>query len=135
MAEYEGNSSTITFGTSSWSANITSIDWSGISRESIETSHLGTTTDKTYIAAALTDPGELSLTVNFDPDTPPPYQSAAETVTLTFPVPSGKSTGATYAATGFITSFSMGPIVNDGLVEANVTVKFSDAITQTDSAV
>lgn len=130
----EGHGATLAAGTSLWTADITSMSWSGITREAIETSHLSTANAETFIPSDLHNPGALSLTVNYDPNVPPPYTGAVETWTLTFPIPSGGSTGATFAASGFITSFDIGDIVNKSLISANIEIKFSGVITQVDSA-
>lgn len=121
-----GNGGSVTFGTSSWSAAITNIEWGGLEREAIETTHLGTTTAKSFMPSDLYDPGDLTLTVNYDPNVPPPYTGAAETITVTYP------NGATYAGSGFIVSFTPGGMAVDELMEAEVKIKFTGAITQTD---
>ena len=63
-----GNGTTIAFATSPFTAVITSLQVSGITRESIETTHLGTAAagagkfgSKTFIPAKNTDPGEIRL--------------------------------------------------------------------------
>jgi len=129
-----GTGATITFGTSSWSANILSIDWSGLSRDSIETTHLGTTAAKTFIPEDLYDSGEVSLDFQFDVDDFPPIDQAAETITITAPLSSSGSTAGKWAATGFMTDFSFNVTTGAELMSGSATVKFTGAITPTDES-
>lgn len=129
----EGHGATVTFGTSSWTGDIVDIGWNGVARAVLETTHLGTTGAKTFIPGDLYDAGELTLTVNYDPDVPPPYSGAAETITLAFPLQSGWSVASKLAASGFISSWD--PVVslaNDQVYQTTFTIKFTGAITQTD---
>lgn len=91
-----GTGTTVTFGTSGFTAELTDIQISNLSREVIETSNLATPQagagqigSKTFLAGDLTDPGSVTLTGHFNPDTVPPLEGAAETVTITFPPNSG----------------------------------------------
>lgn len=125
-----GFGSTITF-SSGFFAEITNISWGGIEREPLETTHMTTTDGKrTFIPSDLSDAGEITVEGHCDEDTAPPYTSAAETVTLTFKVRSGNSSGATWAASGFMTSFDMDDPM-DGIISFTGTVKLSAAITVT----
>lgn len=123
-----GTGATILFATSSFSAEIESIGHSGISREAVESTHLGTTNAKTFIAPDLYDPGELSLEMNFDPDTFPPIDQPAEVITVTFPTPIGGASGASWAASGFMTEFEYTAPLEEKMT-ATATVKFSGVIT------
>lgn len=126
-----GNGVTIAFGTSSFTAEIVSFTPPGWSRESIETSHAGTTDAKTFMPADLVDYGELSMTIHFNPDLEPPVDGAAETITITF-----AGGGATWAFSGFMTAYEPGDAdgVGDEKIEADITVKVSGAITVTPAA-
>ena len=131
-----GNGASITFGTSSFTASYISVEPPEFTRESIETSHLGTTSYKTFMADDLVDPGEMTCTIQHDPDEQPPFSGAAETITITYPLPSGMSTAATLAGTGFVTSYKPGSSLENGtLMEAEMTIKFSGTMTFTDSVV
>lgn len=123
MAVDEGQGTTITFGTSGFSANVTNIDWTGVSRESIGNSHLGTTTAKTFQPGDLYDPGEVTLTIYHDPATTPPISAAAETITITYPDANTRS------ASGFVTNWDPGSVTTDEMMESSITVKFTGAIT------
>lgn len=125
-----GTGASITFGTSGFTANLTAINGEGIERASIETTHLGTTTARTFMGGDLFDPGNVSLELQFDPDNKPPFTGASETITVTFPLSSGGSTAATWAASGFVTGFDYGAPLEE-LMTGTMTVKLSGDITVT----
>lgn len=128
-----GTGASLTFATTGFTADIRSIDGQDISREVIDTTHLGTTSYKTFMPSDLADPGGLEFEIMYDPNAQPPVTSAAEVITVTFPVPAGLSTGATMSATGFISSWNWKVPLED-LMTANITVKFSGTITFADAA-
>ena len=134
----DGNSTAIVFATSAFAANIISVDGPNITRESIETSHLGTEDNMTFLQAALSDAGEISLEIEFDPDLTPPIGTSAtpvvaETVTITWPLPVGQATAATWAFTAFATSYS-GGASNGERMTGTLAIKISGDITITPSA-
>jgi hypothetical protein len=135
-----GTGATITFGTSSWTAELLDIQWSGISRESVETSHMGTAApgvgkfgNRTHIPGDLSDPGELRIQFHLDPDDEPPIDQPAETITVAFPLVSGDATPANWAGSGFATDFSLSVPLEDKMT-GEMTVKFTGNITQTAAA-
>lgn len=122
----------ITF-SSGFFAEITNIGHSGINRGSVDVTHMGTTDAREFMPTDLYDAGELSVELQFDPDSSPPIDQAAETVTVTFPTPSGGVSGATWAADGFMTDFEYtGPL--EDKMTATATIKFTGTITYTASA-
>lgn len=128
---------TITFGTSSFTAQITSIQSDGESRPVVDITHYGITGNRRKMPGNLTDPGTISMTVLYDPNTQPPIAGAVETITITFPVPSGGSTGATLAGTGFVSEWSWDATGGDeSPMTADVTIVWDGATgpTWTDSA-
>lgn len=127
-----GTGVTIVFGTSGFSADIESVNGQSIERPVVETSHMGTTTYKTFMPGDLTDPGGVEFEFHFDPDEQPPITSAAETITITFPIPTGLANGATLASSGFIASWSWGTPLEDKMV-GNANVKFSGTSTWSDA--
>lgn len=126
-----GHSTTITF-QSGFYACVTNVEWSGISRESHDTSCNSTTGAKTFIPGALYDPGELQVEGYFDAEESPvtPMTAAPETVTVTFPLQTGQATAANWAASGFMTEYSFSDPM-DGIIEFSSTIKLSGAITVT----
>lgn len=98
---------TIAFGTSSFTANVHSMTPEGFTRPVIGSSYFAQSGAYALkIPGTLVDAQSIEFEIEFDPDDEPPITAAAETLTITFPVPTGKSTGATLAGTGFISEFS-----------------------------
>jgi hypothetical protein len=139
MSALDGNGTSIVFATSAFAANIISVDGPSVSRESIDCTHLGTTKSMEFFPANLGDAGELSLEIEFDPDIAPPIadnasaNDVAETITITWPLPAGQSTAATWAFSGFATSYSGGATSGERMT-GSLTVKISGSITVTPSA-
>jgi len=129
-----GTGATLAFGTSSYAIDKMGITFEGQERAAVDTTHLGTAGYKTYMAGDLVEGGTLTVSCHLDADDPAPIATAAETVTLTFPIPvAGGSAGATMAFTGFVTSFS-GDIPLEDRMTATFSVKVADDITWTDHA-
>lgn len=123
-----GTGTLMTFGTSSFSARIESVDGPSMHRDAIETTHMATTSNKTFMPGDLVDRGEINITFHHDASLTPPIASAAETVTITWPIPSGLTNGATWAASCFMTDYSPTSEI-EGLMTAKATLKVSGAIT------
>lgn len=121
-----GNGTTLTFGTSGFTANIYTISGTEQSREALEDSHIGTTGEKTYIADDLIEPGQFDIEFEWDQSfsTFPPISHAAETVTVTFPLKSGETTNATLAGSGFLISSSGPEVANGTIMRGSATVKW-----------
>jgi hypothetical protein len=123
---------TITFATSGFTANIiNSIQWTGISRPVIETTHFGSTQattrqigGRTFIPGKLTDPGTLEIEVQYDPTAEIPVRRDAETITIQ--PPTGQASG-TISGTGFVSQVSIGEPL-DGLPTAQLTIKWSGLV-------
>lgn len=122
--EDTGNSASITFGTTGFTGKFTQLDPGEISIGDIEDSNLSTSGEKTYRAEDLSEPGELSGTVQFSSDVAIPGLGAAETVTVTFPQTTGLTTAATYAGTGYIKRFKLPTLENNVLQVAEIGVKW-----------
>lgn len=127
----EGHGATLTFGTSSYAPKIVSINTPSFTREALATTHLATTGGKTFIPAATVDYGELSFTVQTNPDALPPITGVAETITLTFGDDGGGATPADWEFSGFITSVGEASITTDEIIVQDITVKVSGTITAT----
>lgn len=132
MAKNVGNGTVITFVTTGFSAAVMEVNGQDQSRAEIETTDLSTTSWKTFMPAALADPGGIDFQIAFDPDEQPPILNAAETVRVQFPLPTaGGSVKAKVECTGFVTKWKWG-VVLEGLMTADITVKFSGTPTWTD---
>ena len=128
-----GTGTSAAFATSSFTGSIMGITRSGVERPSIPTSHLGTTDDHTFMPGDLVDQGSYDFALQFDPDTTPPIDGAAEVITITFPLPSGQSTPATAVFTGFVVSRGEEVPLED-LMTASFTVKVTGNVVITASA-
>ena len=118
----------LTVSGTTYTAEILSVSWSGLSREAIDTSYMGTTTARTFMAGELYDPGEVTFEVALDPGASAtlPVSAAAGTITVTH-----TDTGAaTWAATGFCTNMEWTVPMEDRPT-ASLTYKLSGAITVT----
>jgi hypothetical protein len=134
-----GTGTTITFGTSGFAAELTSVKMSGISRAIIETSHLatpaattGTIGSKTFLAGKLSDPGELAIEGHFDADLEPPVEGDPETITITFPLADGESTASSWSFSGQMTNYEFGAPLEDKMT-FTATVKAVGPITVTEA--
>ena len=117
-----GTGTTISFA-SGFLAEILDITLPGMSRESIQTSHMGTSGDHTFTPAKLVDNGEMVVELGFDADEDPPIDDDPETVTITFP----DSGSSTWVFTGFLTGYEGSDPLEDR-VTATATVKVTGGI-------
>jgi len=109
----------ITFATSSWSADLLDISPPAATREAIDVSHMGLASGfKEFMPSDLVDWGEAKLTVAFDPATRPPIDAAVEQITITFPE------GDTWVFDGFLTKYEPKAPMEDKMT-ADVTLKVS----------
>ena len=113
-----GTGITIVFGTSAFVAEVTDINGPGMTRESIDVSHQGTTDARIFIPADLFDAGEISFDIHFNPDTDPPIDKILEEIVVTWPA------GATWTFDGFSTGYEPSTPLEDKMV-GTVTVKVS----------
>ena len=129
-----GTGATIAFGTSTYSASVEEISWDGAyERSVIETTHLGTTTARTFKPGDLYDPGTLTVTYQFDPDSvsaSAPFTGAVETVTITFPNSAAAGGNTTWAASMFVTGVSPNVPLEEKMM-MTLTLKATGAITVT----
>lgn len=131
---------TLTLGTSSWSAELSSISWDGVTQASIDTSHFGLSAPaatnfggRTFIPGDLADPGELTFSGNFNPNDPLPFlDGTTELVTVGWPT-TGGTVDPTWAGQGFATSFSMEGEDN-GKMSFTISFKMTGEITVTEGA-
>lgn len=96
----------------------------GSSREAIDANHLLTTEGMEFLAAALVDYGELSVTMNFKPGVDPPIDQPASTVVIKF---TQVTPQITWTFEGFMTAFNPAANTNDKLT-ATATIKVSGKV-------
>ena len=138
MAIISGHGATLGFGaTSTFSPAYTSIGGFEASRESLDTSHLGTTGARTKIGGDLFDVGPFSSTFFFDPQLTATGEgnaiddllfdsgavSVSETVTITYP---GAGTGKSVSGSAHVTGFAIEELTTDQLLMANITIQWDD---------
>ncbi len=133
MAADVGTGLAINFATSSFTAELMDTSASGISREDIQTSHMGTTGYHTFIPSKIVDGGEISFEMNFNPDQIPPVDQPIEQITITFPLPEGKTTAATVQFPGYIREWEWTAPFDDKMTGTG-TIKVAGDPTWTASA-
>ena len=118
-----GTGTTISF-ESSFFAEILDIKPPSPSRESIPTSHMGTTSNHTFTPANLVDWGEMVVEMAFAPGTTIPIASAASECVITFP----DSGSTTWTFTAFMINFEAADPLEDRMT-ATATVKVTGGVT------
>ena len=110
--------------------NLTSISMSGVSRDSIDTTHLGTATPaRTFLPTDLYDPG--SIECEFQVDTTGPVTTQQIATFMTTGVAAWSiAIGAigTWSGNGFVTDFSQ-EFPTEELATGSFTLKCTGAIT------
>jgi hypothetical protein len=87
-------------------AKILKVNGPKLKRASIDTSHAATVNGwMTAQPSDLKNPGEVSVDIQFNPNTAPPIDQPAESTTITFPIQPGGSTSGTWTGTGFMTDY------------------------------
>lgn len=125
-----GTGTTVTFGTSGFSAELLGIDHGDIARPKIDTTHYGST-GRTARPGKLVDPGEVELELAFDPADRPPVSADPEVITIQMPPEAGEITGAKLEGTGFISGWKFGLPLEERNT-GSATVVWSGAPTWTD---
>ena len=130
-----GTSSSIAFGTTAFEADfyLEDMQISGFQRPVIDTTSMETTGARTKIPGELYEPPTLVVTAQFNPDEPPPYDQAAETVTVSFEDPANQATNATMSGSAFISEVSISVPLEDKMMQT-FTVQFTDDITFADAS-
>jgi len=97
-----------------------------LTQEKIDASCLSDVGFMKYVAGDLTEPGEVTMEIIFDPSFDfTGLVSATDTLTITFPLGvDTNTTNATLAGTGFITSYSLPDLSTGTLSTVSVTFSF-----------
>lgn len=117
-----GTATTIVFGTSAFTAAVVSLNGSDITREDVDVTNMASTSYMEFQPAELADGGTIEMEIHFDPDAQPPILGAAETITITFPIPAGGISGATFIFTGYVNSWSWEAPLEE-VMTAEITIK------------
>lgn len=118
----DGHGTTITFGTSGFSANLIGIDSLNVERASIEDTHMSTSDAKDFLPAALYE-WKLDITVEHDATESVPISAVKETITVDW-----AGSGNTWAGSGHCTGYSPGAEVG-ARMEGSMSIQGSGAIT------
>jgi hypothetical protein len=117
-----GTGTTLTY--AGFSMELLSLSWSGISREMIDISHMGTTGGKKFLPADHYDPGELTAEVHLKTDEAPPITADMSTLTIVLPQPDG----GTWSCQAALSSFEFNDPMEDKMT-ATAVWKCSEDIT------
>lgn len=131
----DGRGASLTLGTSTWETNalITSITPDAITRNALETSHLGTNTARTFIPEDLRDNGGFSVEfLHHDAVDPPMLTNTnTETITITYPLQTGQTNAATISGAGFCVEYVPGAAAVGELMKGSAKFKWASTITFT----
>ena len=123
-----GHGGAIAFTTSSLAYSWRKIGTVENERGEVEDTHLGVTTYRTFLPGDVVEPGDFELEYVFDNEG---AQSALtslvpETITITFPIPTGNTVAANYAGQGFVKSRTAVPeLSTDTLQVGRMRVRFN----------
>ena len=132
MARDIADGATVSFGSVFSSLKLASISHSGLSRNTVDASHLATSGGKEFLASSMYDPGELSCEVHFDPSLKTTIVGAmtndgtAQALTITYPNGAAAAISA-WSAYGYLTGFDI-TASKEELMTATATVKLSGSI-------
>lgn len=129
---------------SNFFAEVDGIDWDGIERAAIDTTHLRTALNqvggvdqdaaaRTFMPADIMDFGSMRVSLFHNSNSRPPIDAPAEIMTFTAAVRSGQSSGATLVGTAFMTGYSVSYKLGEKTM-ATATVKFSGPVSFTAGA-
>lgn len=100
--------------------------------EMVDTTHTGTSGSyRTKIPTDLIDGGSYNFTIILDPDNDETnFVGVQQTVTVTYPIPSGLTNGATWQFSGTISEYTQ-ELPMDDKMTAEITISVDGAITIT----
>ena len=124
-----GTGTTIAFGTStSFDAQVTGLKINGEEVPVIDVSHMGTTGTRSKMFGDLKENVTVDVDMHYDPSETIPT-GVSQTITLTFPIPSGSTNGATLAGTGAVVSHSADVPLEDKMT-GSYKIQFTGAVTR-----
>lgn len=136
MTVRTGTGCTVTMGTTDYDVEITAINGVEVDVPVVDTTHLGTTGARSKIFGDLKDWKGFSANFHVDPDKFDTLKTAiglSQTITITFKTVTGETSGATYAATGGISSHNFDIELEEKIV-GNYTVAFLGDVTVADAS-
>jgi len=131
MARDIADGATISFGSVFTSLKLASISHSGMTRNTVDASHLGTSGGKDFLGSSMYDPGEVSCEVHFDPSLRTTIAAAltndSTNQVLSIEYPNGGTSTYVWSAFGYLTGFEV-TATKEELMTATATVKLSGSI-------
>ena len=121
----DGHGTTITFGTSAFTANLIDVSGPAIERAEIGATHMGSTDAMEFIPSALYDPGGVDVTFEHDPALTPPVQSQTATETITI---NWAGSASTYIFSGWMSNYTPTAVSGDRMT-ATATIRATGTIT------
>jgi hypothetical protein len=118
-----GTGTTVTFNSIAL-AEILDVTPPGMSRESVQSSHMGTVTAHTHLPTKLYDGGELTLEIAFDPKLVMPFADTVAACVILFP----DSAASTWTFDAFVTGYEPADPLEDRMT-ATITLKVTGVIT------
>jgi hypothetical protein len=124
-----GTGTTVAFGTSTtFDAHVTGLSINGEEMAVIDISHMGTTGTRAKMLGDLKENVTVDVDMHYDPSETIPT-GVGQTITITFPIYSGQTNGATLAGTGVIVSHS-GSIPLEDKMTGSYKIQFTGAVTR-----
>lgn len=120
---YDGQGTTISFGTSGFAARLIGVNGPDIKREAIESSVMSTEDWKKFIMASLADGGEVSIDVEHDGSDDPPVNEPAETISINW-----GGLGNSWSFSGAMSGYSPKAAMGERM-QATMTLKVCGEIT------
>jgi hypothetical protein len=120
---YDGQGTTVTFGTSGFAARLIDVGGPAMKRGAIEASVMSDEDWKRKIPEALADGGEVTLTVEHDGSDNPPINEEAETITIDY-----GGLGNSWSFQGFCTGYDPGAKMGERM-QATLTLAVDGEIT------
>lgn len=130
-----GKGATITFGSSAYSLSLISVDMGEASKDPHDVTALSDSKIKRQ-PGDVEDPGQMTIEYYYDQSvaSPPANGSAAETITVTFPLKSGEATAANTAGTGFVCKVQRPTLAIGTIMRGKLTIQWSGATGPTHTA-
>lgn len=127
----EGTGASIQFEDSGFDAPLVSLTLPEVTREKIETSHLGTTGAKTNKPGKLIANGDISCVFRHDAEQDNLLLEEPELITISYPLLSGESEPKRLQFVGYAISQGGEDVSIDTIMDTNVTLAVSGPITVT----
>ena len=125
-----GHGAAVAFGTSTFINARTKIKPSGYSLPEVRLPHLGLAdgVNTPGMAGDIATPDPVEVEVYRDPSISPPRR-VTETITLTYPIPSGLTNGATETFSATIVKVSQGELMSNDVMKQTLTLAVLGTIT------